>query len=232
MINVTYCCLDASAFSLGFASTHGGTLLLEKSENALSDYVNAVIPSRISESQTDEGRVFADFLRKSDCVSADEILDSPSLAPAAAEYALNFNIIIGANVVSWDQINGGYNILIHTNSGLQNIFCKQIVSRPTKLISLKFLNCIVSGTDYETLSILEASGAIIHKSFEEDEFIVSMPFEPECKLNEARIQFVKKMRKCFGTSVKIDAFATDFAVGSAYGDIIKDFEAGVTFDLQ
>lgn len=231
MINVNYCCFDASAFSLGFASAHNGTLLLEKSENALSDYVNAVIPGTITASRTDEGRNFADFLRKNGCVSDEGILDSPSLAPAAAEYALKFNIILNVNIVSWEKKNDGYSILIHTNSGLQNVFCKKIVNRPTKLNDIKLLNCIVSDTDYKTLSKIETSGATIHKSFEKDEFIVSVPFEPECKLNEARLRFVEKIRKCFGTSVKIDAFAADFAVSSPYGDIIRDYEAGVEFDI-
>lgn len=231
MINVNYCCFDASAFSLGFASAHGGTLLLEKSENALSDYVNAVIPSRITVPRTDKGRAFADFLKKSGCVSDDGTLDSPSLAPAAAEYALDFNIILNTNIVFSEKKNDGYNVLIHTNSGLQNVFCKQIVNQPAKLNSIKFLNCIVSDTDYETLSKIEASGTIIHNSFEKDEFIVSMPFEPDCKFNEARIQFVEQMRKYFGTSVKIDAFAADFAGNPPYGDIIRDFEAGVEFDI-
>lgn len=231
MITVNYCCLDASAFSFGFASAHSGTLLLEKSENALSDYVNAVIPSRIKEPRTAEGKAFADFLRKSGCVSDEGILDSPSLAPAAADYALKFNILLGASVVSCGQTDGGYSILIHTNSGLQNVFCYHIVSRPVKLSGVKFLNCTVSDTDIETLSGIQPSGAIIHKSFEKNEFIVSMPFEPDCKLNEARIRFVNKMRRCFGTSIKIDAFAADFAAGTPYGDIIEDFEAGVSFDL-
>ncbi len=87
-----------------FSSAHSGTLLLEKSENAVSDYVNAIIPSEISEPHTCEGRAFVGFLKKRSCVSDNETLDSPSLAPAAAEYALNFNIILGAKVVSWNQL--------------------------------------------------------------------------------------------------------------------------------
>ncbi len=231
MINVDYCCFDASAFSLGFASAHSDTLLLEKSENALSDYVNAVIPSRIAEPHTAGGKAFADFLRKSGCVQDDGILDSPSLAPAAAEYALRYHMILHATVVSLEKRDGGYHILIHTNSGLQNVFCKQIVNRPTNLNGIKFLNCIVSDTDDKTLSKMEASGIIISKSFEKEEYIISMPFEPECGLNEARSRFVEKMRGFFGTSVKIDAFAADFAVGSPYGEIIRDYEAGVEYDL-
>ena len=58
-----------------------------------------------------------------------------------------------------------------------------------------------------------------------------MPFGPEYGLNEARIRFVEKMRESFGTSVKIDAFAADFAAGSPYGEIIRDYEAGVEYDL-
>ena len=231
MINVKYCCFDASAFSLGFASAHRDTLLLEKSENALSDYVNAVIPGRITEPHTAEGRAFADFLRKSGCVRDDGILDSPSLAPAAAEYALKYNIILNTIIVSLEKRNEGFHILIHTNSGLQNVFCKHIVNRPSNSNGIKYLDCIVSDTNYQTLSKMEASGIIINKSFEREELIVSMPFEPECGVNEARIRFVEKMREAFGTSVKIDAFAADFAVGSPYGEIIRDYESGVELDL-
>ena len=42
---------------------------------------------------------------------------------------------------------------------------------------------------------------------------------------------IDRMKKCFGTSVKIDAFAADFAGNSPYGDIIRDFEAGVEFAI-
>lgn len=231
MITVNYCCFDASAFSLGFASAHGGTLLLEKSENALADYVNGLIPGKTGAPRTREGMAFADFLRKSGCVSDDGILDAPSLAPAAAEYALQFNILLGTRVISHEQTNGGYRVLVHTNSGLQNIFCNHIVSRPAKLNSVKYLSCVVSGTDCGTLSKIEGAGATVRKSFEKGEYIISMPFEPDCKLNEARIRFVEKMRQHFGISVLIDAFAADFAFGSPWGDIIGDFEAGVTYDL-
>ena len=231
MITAEFCCLDASAFSLGFAAAHGGTLLLEKSENGISDYVNAVIPGSVSAPVSDEGKAFADFLKKSGCVSESGLLDSPSLAPAAAEYALNFDIILNATVISIEKADGGYKILIHTNGGLQKVFCRQIICRPTTPNNIKFLNCVVSGTDLKTLLRLKEYGAIINESFEKDEFIISLPFEPQCNMNEARIRFTEIMKKCFGTSVIIDAFAADFAVGSACGDIIKDFEAGVGFNL-
>ena len=45
------------------------------------------------------------------------------------------------------------------------------------------------------------------------------------------IEFVKKFRACFGTSVQIDAFAADFDYGSEFGGIIEEFEAGVGYDL-
>ena len=96
MLTVDYCCFDASAFSLGFASAHSSTLILEKSENALSDYVNGIIPSiSLNTPVTDKGKAFSAFLQKSGCLSDNGILDSPSLAPAAAEYALNFNVLLG-----------------------------------------------------------------------------------------------------------------------------------------
>lgn len=233
MISVKYCCFDSSAFSFGFACAHGNTLILEKSENALSDYVNGVIPCRIlCAPQTIEGKKFFAFLKNSGCVNSKGVLDSPSLAPAAAEYALNFDVLLNTRVVSCEKTNDGYTVLIHSNSGLQNVICEKIVSRPVADGCVKYFNCIVSGTEREALSKIEEYGATVHESFENDEFIISMPFNPECRLNEARITFVDRMKKCFGTSVKIDAFAADFSFGSAYRDIVEEFEAGVNFDIQ
>ena len=228
-MNTDYCCLDASAFSLGFASSHGGALILEKSENVLSDFVNPITPCTVTEPHTKEGRAFLEYLKKAGCVSADGILDSPSLAPAAAEYALNmkFNILLGVNIISREN-----NLIkIYTNSGLQNIVCNNIISRPETKQNFKMLNCLVSGVDYNTLSAFEKFGGKISKSFENDEYILSLPFVSGCRLNEARIDFVNRIRACFGTDVLIDAFAADFEYGRVYGGIIEEFEAGVNYDL-
>ncbi len=228
-MNADYCCLDASAFSLGFAASHGSTLILEESENVLSDYVNSIKLSNVTEPQTDEGRAFAEHLRKAGCVSDEGILDSPSLAPAAAEYALNskFNVLLGVKIISCENNH----IQIYTNSGLQNIVCNKIIRCPEAKTGLKLLNCIVSGVDFNTLSEFEKFGGRISRSFKNDEFILSLPFMFGCQLNEARIEFVKKIRACFGASVQIDAFAADFDYGSEFGGMIEEFEAGVRYDL-
>ena len=227
-MNVDYCCLDASAFSLGFAASHGGTVIIEKSENVLSDYVNPIKPSTVTEPKTDEGRAFADYLRKAGCVSDEGTLDSPSLAPAAAEYALNmnFNVLLGVKFISCEKNH----IQIYSNSGLQNIVCNKII-RPEAETGFKLLNCIVSGADYNTLLKFEEFGGRINRSFAKDEFILSVPFMFGCRLNEARIEFVNKIKACFGSSVQIDAFAADFDYGSEFGGIIEEFEAGVGYDL-
>ena len=228
-MNTDYCCLDASAFSLGFASSHGGALILEKSENVLSDYVNPITPCTVTEPHTKEGRAFLRYLKSSGCVSADGILDSPSLAPAAAEYALNmnFNVLLGVRIISCENNR----IRLYTNSGLQEIICKKIFGCPKPETDSKLLNCIVSGTDYNTLSQFMKFGAKITESYGKDEFIVSLPFKSGCLLNEARIEFVNKFRDCFGTSLQIDAFASDFENESGFGGIIEEFEAGVGYDL-
>ena len=228
-MNIDYCCLDGSAFSLGFAASHGNTLILEKSENVLSDYVNPITPSIVTEPQTDEGRAFAEHLRKAGCVSDEGILDTPSLAPAAAEYALkmNFDILLGVKIISCENNH----IQIYTNSGLQNIVCNKIIRCPEAVTGFKMLNGIVSGTDYNILSEFEKFGGRINRSFGKDEFILSLPFMFGCQLNEARIEFVKKFRACFGASVQIDAFAADFDYGSEFGGMIEEFEAGVRYDL-
>lgn len=228
-MNVNYCCLDASAFSLGFAASHENTLILEKTENVLSNYVNSIAPGIVTEPQTDKGRAFAEYLIKSGCVSDEGILDTPSLTPAAAEYALNmeFNVLLGAKIISCEN---NY-IQVYTNSGLLNIVCNNIIRCPEAKSGFKFLNCIVSGTDYNTFSKFEKFGGRINRSFEKDEFIVSLPFMPGCHFNEARIEFVNRIRACFGTAVQIDAFATDFEYGSEYSGIIEEFEAGVGYDL-
>ena len=228
-MNVDYCCLDASAFSLGFAASHSGTLILEESENVLSDYVNPITPGIVTEAQTDEGKAFAEHLIKAGCVSDEEILDTPSLAPAAAEYAVNmkFNVLLGVKIISCEDNH----IQIYTNSGLQNIVCDRIIRRPEAQTDFKMLNCIVSGTDYNTLSAFEKFGGRISRSFEKDEFILSLPFMLGRQLNEARIEFVNRIKACFGTSVQIDAFAADFEYGSGFGGIIEEFEAGVRYDL-
>lgn len=224
-----YCCLDASAFSLGFAASHSNTLILEKSENVLSDFVNPITPSVVTEPKTNEGKAFAEYLKKSGYVSDDGILDTPSLAPAAAEYAINmnFSVLLGIKIISFENNH----IKIHTNSGLQDIVCGKIIRRPEAETGIKRLNCIVSGTDYSRLSEFEKYGGRIHKSFEKDEFILSLPFVSECRLNEARIEFVNKIKACFGTSIQIDAFASDFEYSSIFGGIIEEFEAGVSYDL-
>lgn len=224
-----YCCLDASAFSLGFAASHSNTLILEKSENVLSDFVNPITPSVVSEPETDEGKAFAGYIKKSGYVSDEGILDTPSLAPAGAEYALNinFNILLGVKIISRDNNH----IKIYTNSGLQDIVCGKIISRPEAETKFKMLNCIVSGTDYNKLSEFDKYGGKIHKSFEKDEFILSLPFVSECRFNEARIEFVNKIRACFGTSIQIDAFASDFEYSSIFSGIIEEFEAGVGYEL-
>lgn len=232
MITVDYCCLDASAFSFGFASSHCNTLIIEKSENVLSDYVNGIIPCRINSMPvTDNGRDFYEFLKNGECISEHGILDSPSLAPLAAEYAIDYNVILGAHVISIKKSECGYIVKIYTNSGIQNIICKSVISRPKILNCLNFLNCVVSGTDREFLIPIEEYGARIHKCFEKDEFIISMPFNTDISFNEARIQFVSRMRQCFGATLKIDAFATDFVYGADTYNIIKEFEAGVTFEV-
>lgn len=231
-MKINYCCLDASAFSLGFAASHDNTLILEKSENVLSDFVNPITPAVVNEPQTDEGKAFAEYIRKSGYVSDEGILDSPSLAPVAAEYALNmnFSILLGTKIISCEKENEKYHIQVYTNSGLQNIICDKIIRRPDAETSFKLLNCIVSGTDCKTLSKFEKFGGRIKKSFEKDEFIVSMPFTPGCQFNEARIEFVKAFTECFGVSVQIDAFASDFEYGGS-GGIIEEFESGVGYDL-
>ena len=228
-MNADYCCLDASAFSLGFAASHAGTLILEKSENVLSDYVNPIRLCTVTEPQTDEGRAFAEYLKKARCVSDEGILDTPSLAPAAAEYALNkqFNVLLGVRFISCENNH----IEIYTNSGLQDIVCNRIIRRPEAKTDFKLLNCIVSGVDYNTLSDFENFGGRINSSFTKDEFILSLPFTLGCRLNEARIEFANKIRACFGSSVQIDAFASDFDYGSEFGGIIEEFEAGVNYDL-
>ena len=227
-MNFDYCCLDASAFSLGFAASHSNTLILEKSENVLSDYVNPIKPGFVTEPQTDEGRSFAEHLIKAGCVSDEGILDTPSLAPIAAEYALNmeFNVLLGVKIISCESSH----IQIYTNSGIQNIFCNKIIRRPEAETDFRMLNCIVSGTDYNTLLNFEKFGGRINRSFEKDEFTVSLPFMFGCQLNEARIEFANRIRACFGTSVQIDAFAADFEYGGFSG-IIEEFEAGVSYDL-
>ena len=228
-MNMDYCCLDASAFALGFAASHGGTLILEESENVLSDFVNPIRPCIAAEPQTDEGRAFAEQLRKAGCVSDEGILDTPSLAPAAAEYALNeqLNVLLGVKIISCDNNH----VQIYTNSGLQNIVCDKIIRCPEAVTGFKLLNCIVSGVDYNTLSEFEKFDGRISRSYKNDEFILSLPFMFGCQLNEARIEFVKKFRACFGASVQIDAFAADFDYGSEFGGIIEEFEAGVGYDL-
>lgn len=228
-MNVDYCCLDASAFSFGFAASHSNALILEESENVLSDYVNPITPSIVTEPQTDEGRVFAEHLRKNNCISCDGILDSPSLAPAAAEYALNmdYNVLLGVKIISCKNNH----IQIYTNSGLQNIVCNNIITSPKTKTGFKMLNCIVSGVDCNTLSEFEKFGGKINRSFERDEYILSLPFIFGIHFNEARIEFANKIRACFGTSVQIDAFATDFEYGSEFSGIIEEFEAGVNYDL-
>lgn len=228
-MNVDYCCPDASAFSLGFAASHGNTLILEKSENVLSDFVNPVKPGIITEPQTDEGRAFVGYLRKSGCVSDEGILDTPSLAPAAAEYALNmnFSVLLGVKIISCENNR----IQIYTNSGLQNIVCNRIIRRPEAKTGFKMLNCIVSGTDHNTLLKFEKFGGRINRSFGKDEFILSVPFAFGCQLNEARIEFANRIRASFGASVQIDAFASDFDYGSEFSGIIEEFEAGVNYGL-
>ena len=228
-MNVDYCCLDASAFSLGFAASHGNTLILEESENVLSDFVNPIAPGIVTEPQTNESRAFAEHLRKAGCVSDEGILDTPSLAPVAAEYALNkkFNVLLGVKIIFCENNR----IQIYTNSGIQNIVCNKVIRCPEAKTGFKLLNCIVSGTDYYTLSEFEKFGGRINRSFEKDEFILSVPFMFGCQLNEARIEFVNRIRACFGTSVQIDAFAADFDYGSGYSGIIEEFEAGVGYDL-
>lgn len=224
-MNAEYCCLDASAFSFGFAASHPGTLILEASENVLSNYVGPITPGSVSEPHTEEGRHFAGSLREAGCVSEKGILDMPSLAPAAAEYALqmNFSVLLGVKILSCEKDR----VRICTNSGLQDIFCRKIIRRPAVKTDMKMLNCIVSGTDRDTLSAFEAFGGRIYESFETDEFILSLPFKSGCLLNEARMGFVNRFRDCFGTSVQIDAFAADFDCGSSFGGIIEEFEAGV-----
>ena len=224
-MNVDCCCLDASAFSLGFAASHSGTLILGKSENVLSDYVDPITPGYVSVPQTEEGRAFAEHLRKAGCVSDEGILDTPSLAPAAAEYALNgnFNVLIGVKIIQFEKDR----VRIYTNSGLQDIVCGRIIRRPEVKTDGKRLHCIVSETDRDTLTELEKYGGNIYRSFEKDEFIVSLPFQSDCQLNEARIAFVNLFRACFGEAVLIDAFAADFAYDSPFGGIIEEFEAGV-----
>lgn len=228
-MNADYCCLDASAFSLGFAASHKGTLILEKSENVLSDYVNSITPCIVTEPHTQEGRVFSEYLKKAGCVSGEGILDSPSLAPAAAEYALDmdFNILLGVNMIFREDDL----IKIYTNSGLHDIVCDKIICRPEAETGIKMLNCIVSGTDYKTLLKFGEFGGKITESFEKDEFILSLPFDIGCRLNEARIEFVDKIKACFGTSVQIDAFAADFEKVGVFGGIIEEFEAGAGYDL-
>ena len=228
-MDAEFCCSDASAFSLGFAASHGGTLILESSENVLSDYVNTVRPCIISKPHTDAGRAFAEYLINAGCVSDEGILDSPSLAPAAAEYALkmNLNVLLGAKIISRENDR----VLIYTNSGLQEIACKKIICAPEVKSDSKILNCIVSGTDPETLSEFERFGGRIRRSFEKGEFIVSLPFDPACRLNEARIEFVNKIKACFGASVQIDAFAADFEYSNGFDGIIEEFEAGAEYDL-
>lgn len=228
-MNAQYCCLDASAFSLGFAASHKNTLLIEKSENVLSDYVNTVKPSVLSEPETSEGREFAGFLRKAGCVSEEGILDTPSLAPAAAAYALarQFDVLLGVKIVPI----GNNHVRIYTNSGLQDIRCEKIIRSPEAKTNGKRLNCIVSGTDRNTLSEFERTGGRINESFEKDEFILSLPFASGCRLNEARIAFVNKLKVCFGTSVQIDAFAADFEYDNGFCGILEEFEAGVNYDL-
>lgn len=224
-MNVEYCCLDASAFSLGFAASHGNTLILGKSENVLSDLVDPMKPCRLTEPRTEEGRAFAEYLRKVGCVSENGILDTPSLAPAAAEYALDMHldVLLGVKIISCD--NG--HIRIYTNSGIRDVSCKKTVRRPEVKTDIKRLNCLVSGTDRDMLSAFERFGGRTDDSFEKDEYILSLPFPPACRLNEARIEFVNKFRACFGTSVQIDAFAVDFEYGSSFTGIMEEFEAGV-----
>lgn len=228
-MNVDYCCLDASAFSFGFAASHSNTLILEESENVLSDYVNPITPGTVAEPHTDEGRAFAEHLIKTGCVSDERILDTPSLSPVAADYALNknLNVLLGVKIISCEKNN----LQIYTNSGLQNIICNRIIRRPEAETGFKRLNCIISGADYNSLSAFKKLGGRINRSFEKDEFIVSLPFMFDCQLNEARIEFVDKIRACFGTSVQIDVFATDFEYGSEYSGIIEEFEAGVNYAL-
>lgn len=228
-MNADYCCLDASAFSLGFASSHKNTLILERSENVLSDYVNAVRPCTVTAPRTDEGRVFTEHLRKAGCVSDKGILDAPSLAPAAAQYALHmkFEVLLGVSVIGCEENR----IQIYTNSGIQNVFCRKIVRCPAVKTDIKRLNCIVSGIDRDTLSAFGACGGRISKSFEKDEFILSLPFSSECTIHEARIAFVNQIKACFGSSVPIDAFAADFEYGSGFCGITEEFEAGVNYDL-
>lgn len=228
-MNTEYCCLYASAFSLGFAASHKNVLILEKSENVLSDYVDPIRPCRITEPFTPEGRAFAGHLVKAGCVSEKGILDTPSLAPAAAEYALNmnFNVLLGVKIIHCEKDR----IRIYTNSGLLDIVCRGLIRCPEVNTERKRLNCIVSATDLPTLAALEKYGVRISESFEKDEFIVSLPFEYGCRLNEARIETVKRFRDCFGESVRIDAFASDFAYDSGFGGIIEEFEAGVRYDL-
>ena len=228
-MNAEYCCLDASAFSFGFAAAHKNTLIIEKSENVLSDYVEPITPCTVTEPHTAEGRAFAGYLKKAGCVSCEGILDTPSLAPAAAEYALrmSFNILLGAKIISREKNT----VRVYTNSGLQNIVCNKIIRRPRAENAFKRLNCIVSGTDRNTLSEFEKYGGIINVGFEKDEFIVSLPFESGCRLNDARIEFVNRIRECFGKAVLIDAFAADFEYDGGYNGIIEEFEAGVGYDV-
>ena len=228
-MEVEFCCSDASAFSLGFAASHSGTLILENSENVLSDYVNTLRPCIISKPHTDAGRAFAEYLMNAGCVSEEGMLDSPSLAPAAAEYALkmDLNVLLGAKIVSVENDL----VRIYTNSGLQEIVCGKIIRVPEVKTDFKMLNCIVSGTDCDTLLQFEKYGGRIRSSFEKDELIVSLPFDHACRLNEARIEFVNIIKACFGASVQIDAFAADFEYSNGFADIIEEFEAGAEYDI-
>lgn len=228
-MNTKFCCLDASAFSLGFAASHGDTLILEASENVLADYVNSVRPCVMTAPQTDEGRAFDGYLREAGCVSDEGILDTPSLAPAAAEYALNTggNVLLGTKIISVENNT----VRVYTNSGFIDIVCDKIISRPKYENGIRRLNCIISGTDNNTLLKFEKYGGTVSAGFEKDEFIVSLPFAAGVRFNAARIEFVNKIRDCFGTDVMIDAFASDFEYESEFNGIIEEFEAGVNYDV-
>lgn len=247
--------LGSGYAGLGYASVDSNVLILEETESVGSDFHSCLRPAIGRwEAKNKSTQALASFLKERGIDSGDK-LDTLRLATGICRYAQDQNwgikIRLDAQVVSVSPMEGGFEVVYRTNTGLHTVTAarvldttgKRVSCRKAALVQEKRLHVVFS-TDYPDFfqQLLNAYEKIrFAPGFSSGEWTASFCFDPQVTLPEARMMIEQAWSIAFPEGqVLIDAVGFDFDVVAdscgdgvglwldphQYGSPLEAFDAG------
>lgn len=223
-MTVNYLLFGACMSALGYAAVREDSLIVESGEYIGSDYTSCFRDSGDAYAPlTDEGKKLLYLLQEFRAADDKGRIDTHAMHPVLCRYLCgkNTEVLLDAHLVSISRENGLWHAVIYTNSGLRNIWAKNVLDTtvqhvtegPRAEVSEKALNVFVSNAALGQLEALASDECTIDikPGFYDNEYTVSFRFGAGVTICHARQIIEKVWSQTFTNGeVLIDAIAPEF----------------------